>query len=174
MSITRVQYRERQRLTAVDLRTEQDYRLGIAGRHHISHHRGGVVRGLRVVARSSTTWTLMPGVAIDGYGREILVPNAVDLPTGNPEACWFVLLYYCEYPEQVPPDRSCKDDPAPRTGHRFRVVLADDFSPRSEMPPDIDRARAAGSLRDLSSWPILVARVGKDCDGAPEGGRYSN
>src|SRR5882672_12865706 len=121
MSIVRVEYRERQRLTAADLRTEQDYRLALAGRHHVGPHEWGVVRGLYVMEPRgpSTAFTLMPGVAIDGYGREILVPEPHELTGVTPEDCCYVWLYYCEAGEQIPRGRVCKDDPAPRVAQLY-------------------------------------------------------
>ena len=69
MAVALVHYRERQRLLTADFVTEQDYRLGLAGRHHLGPHRWGVVRGLALV-RDVDGWILEPGLAIDGYGRE--------------------------------------------------------------------------------------------------------
>ena len=107
MSITRVDYRERQRLSAADLRREQNYRLGLIGRHLLAAHRFGVVRGLRIIEPSPGVSTLTPGIAVDGYGRVIVVPRRIEVPLAGmpPAGCSFVMLYYCEEPEQVPPQR---------------------------------------------------------------------
>src|SRR5438045_4000707 len=121
MSATRVYYREQQRLVTADLRQEQDYRLGVAGRHHLAHHQWGVVRGLRIL-RSRVGFTLTPGVAIDGYGREILVGDAVALGAPDLDACHALILYYCELDAQLWPDRTCEDRPAPRIAQRFAWV----------------------------------------------------
>jgi hypothetical protein len=164
MSITRVQYRERQRLTAADLRFEQDYRLGLGGRHHFSHHRWGIVRGLRIV-ETRGDFVLTPGVAIDGYGREILVPRAIEIEFEgfDKEGCWFVVLHYCEDPEQVPPGRPCKDEPAPRIRQRTAVVVSDRLDLPAESSDDVARARAAGRMTGLPPWPVLVATYGLGC-----------
>lgn len=162
MSITRVAYREGQRLTTADLVAEQEYRLGVAGRHHLSHHEWGVVRGLRVVRNHAGGFTLTPGVAIDGYGREILVTAPLDLDIPDAKLCWFVILYYCEYPEQVPPGRSCKDEPAPRIAQRARAVVSEQFVTPAPFD-DLEHARAAGKPAGLRPWPVVVARVGMGC-----------
>ena len=171
MNIVRVHYRERQRLTAADLRAEQDYRLGLTGRHHLTHHDWGVVRGLRVIGSVAQGFTLTRGVAIDGYGREIVVPEPLALAIDHPERCAFVLLYYCEYPEQAPPGRPCEDDPAPRVAQRVkRSSIVEDFTPPATALDDVGRARAAGRLADLRPWPVVVARIGSGCvnaDGTP-------
>ena len=44
---------------------------------------------------------LWPGVAIDGYGREILVLDRVPLAVDDFEKCWSVLLYYCDTPSRI-------------------------------------------------------------------------
>ena len=179
MSITRVDYRERQRLTAADLRAEQEYRLGLAGRHHLTHHQWGVVRGLHVIVQLRSSVILTPGVAIDGYGREIVVGSPVELSVRDGSSltpsqissllsgdrCWDVVLHYCESPEQVPPGRKCRDDPAPRIGQHFTWAVEEAGTVPS--PPsdggDLARARAAGRLPGLPPWPVLVARVGRGC-----------
>jgi hypothetical protein len=177
MSITRVDYRERQRLTAADLRAEQQYRLGLGGRHHLAHHQWGVVRGLHVIVEPRRAVILTRGVAIDGYGREILVRSPVELAVRNGTRvsplevsglsgrCLGVVLYYCESPAQVPPDRRCQDEPAPRIGQHFTWMVEDwDDIP---LPPssadDLARAQAAGRFPDLPPWPVLVARIGRGC-----------
>ena len=168
MSVVRVKYRERQRLKTADLRAEQDYRLGLAGRHHLSHHRWGVVRGLRVVSNYHGGFTLTSGVAIDGYGREILVREPVDLEIDDTNLCSYVVLYYCEYPEQLPPGRACRDEPAPRIAQRAKWIASDAALPPTDIADaegidELERARSAGVLTGLPPWPVLVAKVGLNC-----------
>jgi hypothetical protein len=165
MGITRVRYRERQRLTAADLRSEQSYRLGMAGRHHLGPHEWGVIRGLRVVRVESGAFRLMPGVAIDGYGREVLVPLPVDLRIADfaESQCWFVYVYYCEDPEQVPPGRACRDAPAPRIRQRTAIRVETTLFAPPDLAADLSSARAAGTIPGADPWPILVARIGKGC-----------
>lgn len=158
MSITRVQYRERQTLTTADLRWEQDYRLGMGGRHHLAHHDRGIVRGLRVTERNGV-FELTPGVAIDGYGRELLVPITVELDALAGDGPWSLLLYYCEDPEQTPPGRPCKDDPAPRIRQRTAWRLTSRFEMAAMSATDLGRARAAGRMASLPPWPVLVADI---------------
>ncbi|MCY0916455.1 hypothetical protein [Massilia antarctica] len=162
MSIMRVHYRERQRLGAADLRFEQDYRLGLGGRHGLAHHGWGIVRGLRLVA-AGAGYLLTPGIAIDGYGREIVVPGPLVVDVGglNQKLCWYVLLYYCE---QAPDP--CGSQPAPRIGQRPVVTVASSFAPPTALPDDLAGARAAG-LGSLAPWPVLVATFGTGCN--PDG-----
>lgn len=159
MTAARVRYEERQRLLAADFRAEQAYRLALAGRHMLAPHLWGVVSGLRLVG-SGAGWLLQPGLAVDGDGREIIVPRPVRL--SPPDApCVSVVLFYCEFPEQLEPPR-CPDDPAPRIGHRYRVQLVADFvAPTIE--PDLRRALAAGPKAATRPWPVLLGQIGGAC-----------
>lgn len=158
MSISRVHYRERQRLTAADLRAEQEYRVGLAGRHHLTHHEWGAVRGLHV-RKVDGHYLLMPGVAIDGYGRELLVTEPIDLNVDGVPQCLFVTLYYCEYPEDATPGRTCHDAPAPRITARAKVVTGVLVSPPPDPAGPAD-ARAAGAAAGMPPWPVVVDAIG--------------
>ena len=164
MTAARVRYEERQRLLAADLSAEQTYRLALAGRHMLAPHQWGIVSGLRVVQSNAESF-LEPGLAIDGDGREIVVPEAVRLmPPDAP--CVSVVLFYCEFPEQLEPPR-CPDAPAPRIGHRYRLMLDPDFvAPVIE--PDVQRALAAGPKTGARPWPVLLGQIGSACFKAGE------
>ena len=163
MSVTRVDYRERQRLTAADLRAEQEYRLAAAGRHHLGPHDWGVVTGLQVSGDPRRGLTVEPGLAFDGYGREILVLEPVSLPVDDTTKCWSVLLYFCERPEQVPPGRACQDEPAPRTRHDAVILLVERDREGPLPPSSLGLARAGGQAPGLPPWPVRLARVGTAC-----------
>lgn len=157
MGNTRVDYRERQRLTAADLRSEQAYRLGLMGQHVIAHHRPGVVRGLRLARSPAGICTLSAGIAIDGFGREIVVADTteIDLPAATAEDR-YVLLYYCEDAQQSPPGRQCADDPAPRILQRPLVCVAARYDAPDDAAESYQSARAAGT-EGLAPWPVLIA-----------------
>jgi hypothetical protein len=72
------------------LQAEQDYHRGIQRRHNLELHGVGIVRGLGVRVDASTDEQqrrlhIDPGYAIDGYGREIMLSQAVALAL--PQAC---------------------------------------------------------------------------------------
>lgn len=75
-SVERVRYREQQRLTAADLRAEQQYLIVMRRRHDIGLHGWGIVEGLGLDI-SAGRLLVEPGVAVDGYGRELIVPDQV-------------------------------------------------------------------------------------------------
>lgn len=165
MSVTRVHYRERQRLRAADLRAEQAYRRALAARHGLTAHDWGVVRGLRVARAHAGAFSILPGVAIDGYGRELVVAEPMPLEIEDTERCWSVVLHGCERPEQRPPGRSCEEVPAPRIAAHVIVSLIDGF----EMPDDdgdpVDRV-VQSSSSEGQPWPVLLARIGRACAGS--------
>ncbi len=167
MTITRVRWRERQRVSAADLRAEQLYRLESLGRHFLAPHDWGVVRGLWLVSNGSPAdpgWQLLPGVAIDGYGRELLVrePIDIELPAGAARMqSYRVFLYYCESPSSCPPCKPCRDDPAPRTWQHVQVVVSKTLTPITGPAADLGLARAAGAIPDQPAWPVLVGAVAR-------------
>lgn len=76
----RPRYRERQVLRAADLETQQSYLIEAHRRHNIAQHGWGIVRGLEIV--DVPELVVQPGVAVDGYGRELIVPEPVRIPAG--------------------------------------------------------------------------------------------
>src|SRR5215207_29440 len=78
--VTRVHYFERQFLRPADFADEQDYHVAMRRRHNISHHTWGVVTGLEVTAEEGNLY-VQPGVAVDGYGRELILPQRQPLST---------------------------------------------------------------------------------------------
>ena len=70
---TRVNYFDRQFIRLAELRDEQAYHLGIHRRHNLSHHSWGIVSGLEIVTEQDGRPALQPGLAVDGYGRELLL-----------------------------------------------------------------------------------------------------
>ncbi|MAU12339.1 MAG: hypothetical protein CL607_21125 [Anaerolineaceae bacterium] len=73
-TFSRVHYFEKQYLRAQDFNDEQAYHLAMHRRHNIAHHTWGIVEGLRLYVDENRL-LLSPGVAIDGYGRELVLPQ---------------------------------------------------------------------------------------------------
>jgi len=79
--IKRLFYYNRQYLGFKDLRDEQYYHTWMRRRHNLAHHAWGIVLGLKLELQESVPGSkksdkavLLPGFAVDGYGREIVVP----------------------------------------------------------------------------------------------------
>ena len=85
MTVSRPHYRERQRLQASDLTDEQAYQVARRRRHNLVQHQPGVVEGLGLAIDTDPQTAgvrlhLRPGLAVDGYGRELVVPSEVVVP----------------------------------------------------------------------------------------------
>lgn len=76
--VTRVNYFDRQFLRAEDFSAEQAYHLAMHRRHVLAQHTWGIVSGLRVKWEDKKL-VVEPGVAIDGYGRELVLPRGQTL-----------------------------------------------------------------------------------------------
>ena len=70
---TRVNYFDRQHIRLSELLDEQAYHVGLHRRHNVSHHSWGIVTGLVLASREDGQIAITPGLAVDGYGRELLV-----------------------------------------------------------------------------------------------------
>jgi hypothetical protein len=75
----RVHYFEDQFLRTHDFVDEQAYHLAARRRHNIAHHVWGIVVGLELVVEENAV-VLEPGVGVDGFGRELVVPARRRLP----------------------------------------------------------------------------------------------
>ena len=86
--VERLHYYERQFLGATDFEAAQTYQRNMRRRHSLGHHTLGIVVGLELVERpaegdaKAVDVFVQPGLAIDGYGREILVlaPRRLEVP----------------------------------------------------------------------------------------------
>jgi uncharacterized protein (DUF2345 family) len=87
--IKRLYYYQRQYLGAKDFETEQVYHRDMRRRHNLAHHTWGIVTGLDLVEvqqegqATGVDVYVLPGMAVDGYGREIFVLEPYKLDT-NP------------------------------------------------------------------------------------------
>jgi hypothetical protein len=105
-----------QLLTERDLRDEQSYFRAKNGQHNRYLHGHGVVCGLRVVPADPARLAgvvVEPGLALDPWGREIVVPEAVELDlgeqgwgealaAGRPESLFVVLIYHEQGADLLP------------------------------------------------------------------------
>jgi hypothetical protein len=74
--VRRVHYFSGQFLSPEDLQAEQDYHRQMRYLHNRLLGQG-VVQGLEVTVGDGSTVSVSPGVAIDGCGRELVIPDAV-------------------------------------------------------------------------------------------------
>jgi len=83
--IERLNYYEGEYLGAIDFEAEQEYHRDMRRRHNLGPHTWGIVSGLDIAqflnggANSEVDVFIQPGVAVDGYGREIVVFSPTQL-----------------------------------------------------------------------------------------------
>lgn len=107
-TIERLRYYQRQYLGAEDFSGEQEYHRSMRRRHSLGHHAWGIVAGLELVevepegGGGGVDVYVLPGMAVDGFGREILAlaPAKLELslfqPFRNQAAILEVWIGYAE------------------------------------------------------------------------------
>jgi hypothetical protein len=76
---SRVHYFERQFLRVNEFRDEQLYQLALRRRHNLGPHTWGIVAGLEIALEDGSI-VIRAGMAIDGYGRELLLRDKKRMP----------------------------------------------------------------------------------------------
>ena len=77
--VTRDNYYDRQFLRPEDFNDEQAYHIAMRRDHNIAAHSWGIIEGLAINITDGTPYVL-PGVAIDGYGRELILTDLTPVP----------------------------------------------------------------------------------------------
>lgn len=80
-AVVRVRYFDRQFLRTQDFVDEQAYHLAMRRRHNVAHHRWGIVRGLQI-SFAEGSFAVAPGMAVDGFGRELIVGESRQISVG--------------------------------------------------------------------------------------------
>jgi hypothetical protein len=71
--VARTHYFDRQFLRPQDFADEQAYQIAMRRWHNIGQHEWGIVTGLELMTDADGGLHVQPGMAIDGYGRELLL-----------------------------------------------------------------------------------------------------
>lgn len=183
-SPVRVHYFDRQFLTTQDFVAEQAYHLAMRRRDTIGLHSWGIVRGLEVVVEDKTRLVVCPGLAIDGYGRELLLPqgHTINAQVFNQYASDVVEVWltYAQTPaESARPGYvvPCQDGETGlyrmqefgrvdvRPPNRYLALdPSDDLSERRQPPgvPDADLVFNPARLPPddpAQAWPVYLGRV---------------
>jgi hypothetical protein len=139
-------------LTADDLREEQEYHREKHRRHLQMLHGFGVVDGLDVdIASDGATVAIEPGLAIDRYGREIVLDDMVvtPIPPDAPSPICLVL----QYAERMV-------DPVPVAGGGTEPRHIEEGCDVSLMPdPREDGITVARLIREKAVWRVDPAFV---------------
>ena len=164
--IERPNYYQLQFLGADDFKAEQAYHRDMRRRHNIGPHRWGIVTGLELVERprdgGGFDVYIEPGMAIDGFGREIFIvaPAKLDAAefqfiTGNVPTLHTVWLAYREE-SSSPPEfgyGTCESDARnDRVREDARIVIDPSGDTHAAIVVD-GRAAAAENLPEDQSVP---------------------
>jgi len=166
--IERVRYYEQEYLRSADFIAEQNYHLEMRRRLNLALHLWGIVDGLDVGQCSDLPghFFISPGMAIDAYGREIVVAqpyilSADDLRRNDKEADgpYSLWLAYKREPVTLPAagQRVCNlKDQYTRWQESFEVIIeADDYKNPESEPRNTD------SLTDDVAKEVYLVRLGK-------------
>jgi hypothetical protein len=156
-SAKRNNYFAGQMLTERDFSQEQEYHQSKTKQHNRYLHGFGVVCGLRVVPFESGKpgyVIVEPGLALDPWGREIVVPEPVEFEFGEyfngDEKALFIVLEYQEYPTEMVP--SLREPAEESESEPSRILESFKLSARHE-PPET-AYRVSSKLSELLAKAI--------------------
>lgn len=170
---SRVNYFDGQFLRLSELRDEQAYHLELRRRHHLSHHSWGIVMGLDILRQDDGRPAVRPGLAIDGYGRELLlidrrVVNRADFDRYGTSR----LDLWLEYQLELSDDRTAPADCAaadPRRAYRATeraqlVFTRGGALPDPRRPPGVPvealtEPQLATPDDPRQRWPVYLGRI---------------
>lgn len=180
-SNARVHFFAGQFLRARDFVDDQAYFLARARRHNIALHPWGIVSGLALIVDDDGELWAEPGVAIDGYGRDLVLTERYKLPKSEFDAqaadAFSVWMRYDQTESERTPDgyATCGIPLRQRSHYRCieqpsviweipeeeliprkpRSVPEDDydFEPRRDPPDDVS-----------SDWPVFLGLFRRDAD----------
>ena len=173
---TRVRFTDGQFLQAADLADEQTYHLLMRWRHNLGLHSWGILTGLEIqlatAPGSPLEMLVLGGMALDGYGREIVLAQpAPAAPFANDfNAVYDVLIGYNHSREKSTTDGALGRNrcPAPRFVEQPAVVVvktadrpgSDPTRPGEVPEGDLDFTADGLPPDDPNRpWPVLLGRV---------------
>lgn len=161
--LARPRYREGQRLGRDDLVAEQDYLIATRRRHDINGHGWGIAHGLGLSAGTAGI-TIDPGLAVDGYGRALIVPEPIRLRWADLPSDVSALDLWLWHQEKTTVDRVTEEVcvqilRVERTSAVRHAALADS---------EIDGAATrSGAAADSPYWPVYLGRLVAGDGGTP-------
>lgn len=180
---TRVNYFDRQFIRVADMADEQAYHIELRRRHNLAHHSWGIVLGLEILKDQDGRPAVRPGIAVDGYGRELflLQRELVGRETFDRYGTMRLDLWL-EYQLEFADDRLAPvecDGGDPR--RRYRAIERAQVTytrggarPDPHRPPnvpadDLDDPLLSTSDDPRRRWPVYLGRIVMDlpANGAP-------
>jgi hypothetical protein len=152
--IERLNYYEGEFLGAADFEAEQEYHREMRRRHNVGQHSWGIVSGLDLVQIPNGVTTssgasevdvyVQPGMAVDGFGREIVALNKTQLTQdlfapyfdSNPAAPPKPMYVWISYAQVMlqPPTDACTRMNQPNAFGRVQEAFALTVTPDSKGP----------------------------------------
>lgn len=150
--IERLNYYEGEYLGAVDFEAEQEYHRDMRRRHNIGPHTWGIVTGLDVAQflnggpNNEVDVYIQPGVAVDGFGREIVVLNPAqltaemfaDFPSKQTLTVWIGYAQQLINPDSDTCASSSQNNAFSRVQESYQIVI-------DPIPPTNDGVIVAGN-----------------------------
>src|SRR5438132_791804 len=174
-------------LGADDFIAEQAYDLGMRRRLALSQHAWGIFEGLRLVEQPQPGGTgidvfIDVGLAVDGFGRTIVVFRQAQLDPGLFQSSNFAadqwvrvwLLYATTQTNPPRPGYELCDDPnlAYRTLETYKIMVGDQPGPHTlirvagqmvqdiNLPPDLSVGyQALPDDSESANWPVCLGQV---------------
>jgi hypothetical protein len=172
-----VRYFDSQFLRTQDFTQEQEYHVALRRRHNLSGHTWGIVHGLRLAADAGAAPTVEPGVAVDGYGREVVVLQRLTVPPLPPppvtgEIAYDVWLCYDRVGSDRAPDGFAPCGAAGDAYYRWQelprlLITEADEAVDPDRPPgvpegDLQFGPERTAPEETRPWPVLLGRVRRD------------
>jgi len=177
-TIERPSFFEQQILAAADLDAQVEYSRNALARHERSQHIWGVVEGL-ALTKTNNGFTVAPGIAVDGTGRQIVVET--EYPFSNqsfseagvqtisdPVDQWYpVFIDGVDKTQSAPPfsPGQCSVSGSNRVAENFDITVG---RPGSELtdPPDPTPTDGPAGAAGTASWAVLIGYVQWDRSGS--------
>jgi len=169
--IKRLHYYERQFLRPRDFQDEQAYHLEMRRRHLIAHHTWGIVEGLEIEQNPTTEiWLVRPGMAVDGFGREILLfaPEPLDTEAiaalleeaTGPTKLKIWLAYHPEKTNRPAPGYEVCGQPEQFTHilETFRLIYRDKPLTHDQSKP-LPPHNELVDNPDSAAWPVYLGTI---------------
>lgn len=187
--ITRVRYFEHQFLRTKDFETEQAYHIDMRRRHNIAQHYWGIVQGLELGVDADGLF-VQAGMAVDGYGRELVLAMRRALSTDEFSAkarddldVW--LVYARRGSDRAPQGYNSCDERARAQYYRWqeepqlRISKPEPGGTRARAPALVPREVLNGFAPHQMTaddpqqqWPVYLGRILRD-NTDPENPIYS-
>jgi hypothetical protein len=171
---SRVNYHANQIIRLADMTDEQAYHIQLRRRHNLSHHSWGIVVGLEIALEQDGRPALRPGMAIDGYGRELLLGSRrtvgrEDFDRHGTSRLDLWLEYQLDFADDRLAPVECGAGEDPRRRYRATesgrlVLLPAGAKPDPRRPPGVPPEALEEPLLDTPDnprrrWPVYLGRL---------------